>query len=290
MPIITTRDGVEFFYKDWGPRDAQPIVFHHGWPLSSDDWDNQLLFFRGKGFRVIAHDRRGHGRSSQTDTGNDMDTYAADVADLVQALDLRNAIHVGHSTGGGEVVRYVARAEPGRVSRAITISAIPPVMVKSEKNPGGTPMEVFDGFRAALAANRSQFYLDVASGPFYNFDRPGVKPIEALIRNWWRQGMMGGANAGYDCIKVFSETDLTEDLRQIEVPVLVIHSEDDQVVPYADSAPLAVKLLKNGVLRTHQGLPHGCMTTHPDLINADILGFIRGEAVGSPPVQEAALT
>ena len=290
MPTITTRDGVEIFYKDWGPRDAQPIVFHHGWPLSSDDWDNQLLFFRGKGFRVIAHDRRGHGRSSQADTGNDMDTYAADVADLVRALDLRNAIHVGHSTGGGEVVRYVARAEPGRVSRAITISAIPPVMVKSEKNPGGTPMEVFDGFRAALAANRSQFYLDVASGPFYNFDRPGVKPIEGLIRNWWRQGMMGGANAGYDCIKVFSETDLTEDLRQIEVPVLVIHSEDDQVVPYADSAPLAVKLLKNGMLRTHQGLPHGCMTTHPDLINADILGFIRGEAVGSPPVQEAALT
>jgi len=290
MPIITTRDGVEIFYKDWGPRDAQPIVFHHGWPLSSDDWDNQLLFFRSKGFRVIAHDRRGHGRSSQTDTGNDMDTYAADVADLVRALDLRDAVHVGHSTGGGEVIRYVARAEPGRVSRAITISAIPPVMVKSEKNPGGTPMEVFDGFRAALAANRSQFYLDVASGPFYNFDRPGVKPIEGLIRNWWRQGMMGGANAGYDCIKVFSETDLTEDLRQIEVPVLVIHSEDDQVVPYADSAPLAVKLLKNGTLKTHRGLPHGCMTTHPDLINADILGFIRGEAVGSPPVQEAALT
>ena len=287
MPIITTRDGAEIFYKDWGPRDAQPIVFHHGWPLSSDDWDTQLLFFRNEGFRVIAHDRRGHGRSSQTDTGNDMDTYAADVGELARKLDLKDAVHVGHSTGGGEVVRYVARADPGRVSKAITISAIPPVMVKSDKNPGGTPIEVFDGFRAALAANRSQFYLNVASGPFYNFDRPGVKPIEALIRNWWRQGMMGGANAGYDCIKVFSETDLTEDLKQIEVPVLVIHSEDDQVVPYADSAPLAVKLLKKGVLRTHRGLPHGCMTTHPDLINADMLGFIRGESDAPPRAQKA---
>jgi len=277
MPFITTRDGTEIFYKDWGPRDAQPIVFHHGWPLSSDDWDNQMLFFRGKGFRVVAHDRRGHGRSSQPDTGNDMDTYAADVMELARALDLKQAIHVGHSTGGGEVVRYVARAEPGRVAKAITISAISPVMVKSATNPGGTPIEVFDGFRAALAANRSKFYLDVASGPFYNFDRPGVTRVEALIRNWWRQGMMGGANAGFDCIKVFSETDLSEDLRRIEAPVLVIHSEDDQVVPYADSAPLAVKLLKHGTLRTHRGLPHGCMTTHPELINADILGFIRGE-------------
>ena len=263
MPFITSKDGTEIFYKDWGPRGAQTIVFHHGWPLSSDDWDNQLLFFRGKGFRVIAHDRRGHGRSAQPDTGNDMDTYAADVAELARALDLRDAIHVGHSTGGGEVARYVARAEPGRVSKAITISAI----------------QVFDGFRAALAANRSKFYLDVASGPSYNFNRPGVEPIEALIRNWWRQGMMGAANAGYDCIKVFSETDLTEDLKQINVPVLVIHSEDDQVVPYADSAPLAVKLLKNGTLKTYRGLPHGCMTTHPDLINADILAFIRGEAI-----------
>src|ERR1700722_1764154 len=285
MPTITTKDGAEIFYKDWGPREAQPIVFHHGWPLSADDWDNQLLFFRGEGFRVIAHDRRGHGRSTQTDTGNDMDTYAADVAELARALDLRDAIHVGHSTGGGEVIRYVARAEPGRVSKAITISAIPPLMVKSNNNPGGTPIAVFDGFRAALAANRSQFYLDVASGPFYNFNRPGVQPIEALVRNWWRQGMMGAANAGYDCIKVFSETDLTEDLKQINVPVLVIHSEDDQVVPYADSAPLAVKLLKNGTLKTYRGLPHGCMTTHPDLINADILAFIRGEAIAS---QQAA--
>jgi non-heme chloroperoxidase len=287
MPFITTEDGTEIFYKDWGPRDAQVIAFHHGWPLSADDWDNQLLFFRGKGFRVIAHDRRGHGRSSQSDTGNDMDTYAADVVALARALDLKDAIHVGHSTGGGEVTRYVARAEPGRVSRAVLISAIPPVMVKSDKNPGGTPIEVFDGFRAALMADRSQFYLDVAAGPFYNFNRPGVEPIEGLIRNWWRQGMMGGANAGYDCIKVFSETDLTEDLKQIDVPVLVIHSEDDQVVPYADSAPLAVKLLRNGTLKTYQGLPHGCMTTHPDLINQDILTFIQGDAANAPQAEKA---
>ena len=291
MPTINTDDGTEIFYKDWGSREAQTIVFHHGWPLSSDDWDNQLLFFRDKGFRVVAHDRRGHGRSSQADVGNDMDTYTADVIALARALDLRNAVHVGHSTGGGEVTRYVARADPGRVSKAVLISAIPPVMVKSEKNPGGTPIDVFDGFRAALAVNRSQFYLDVASGPFYNFDRPGVEPIEGLIRNWWRQGMMGGANAGYDCIKVFSETDLTEDLKQIEVPVLLIHSEDDQVVPYAASAPLAVKLLRNGTLKTYQGLPHGCMTTHPDIINADILAFVRGETVTSsqPERSEPAL-
>lgn len=287
MPFITTDDGTEIFYKDWGPRDGQTIVFHHGWPLSADDWDNQLLFFRNKGFRVIAHDRRGHGRSSQPDTGNDMDTYAADVATLVRTLDIKDAVHVGHSTGGGEVTRYVARAEPGRVSKAILISAIPPVMVKSDANPGGTPIELFDGFRAALLANRAQFYLDIASGPFYNFDRPGVKPIEGLIRNWWRQGMMGGANAGYDCIKVFSETDLSEDLKQIDVPVLVIHSEDDQIVPYADSAPLAVKLLRNGTLKTYQGLPHGCMTTHADLINADILAFITQDAATAPRAESA---
>jgi non-heme chloroperoxidase len=286
MPFITTDDGTDIFYKDWGPRGAQTIMFHHGWPLSADDWDNQLLFFRDKGFRVIAHDRRGHGRSGQPDTGNDMDTYAADVIELARALDLKDAIHVGHSTGGGEVARYVARAEPGRVSKAVLISAIPPVMVKSDTNPGGTPIEVFDGFRTALMANRSQFYLDVASGPFYNFNKPGVEPIQGLIDNWWRQGMMGGANAGYDCIKVFSETDLTEDLKQIDVPVLVIHSEDDQVVPYADSGPLAVKLLRNGTLKTYQGLPHGCMTTHPDLINADILAFIGGETT-SPQIEKA---
>jgi non-heme chloroperoxidase len=290
MPFITTKDGTEIFYKDWGPRGAQTIVFHHGWPLSADDWDNQLLFFRGKGFRVVAHDRRGHGRSGQPDTGNDMDTYAADVIELARALDLKDAIHVGHSTGGGEVARYVARAEPGRVSKAITISAINPLMVKTEANPGGTPIEVFDGFRAALLANRSQFYIDVASGPFYNFNRPGVKTIDALIRNWWRQGMMGGANGGYDCIKVFSETDLSEDLKQIDVPVLIIHSEDDQVVPYADSAPVAVKLLKHGTLKTYKGLPHGCMTTHPDLINADILAFVRGEPLAPAPTSAEPAT
>src|SRR4051794_22334413 len=246
MAYITTSDGTEIFYKDWGPKSAQPIVFHHGWPLSADDWDPQLMFFLGEGYRVVAHDRRGHGRSSQTDTGNEMDTYADDVKQLVAALDLRNAIHIGHSTGGGEVAHYVARADPGRVSKAILISAVPPLMVKTEGNPGGTPIEAFDAYRAGVAANRAQIYLDIASGPFYGFNRTGVLPMEGVIRNWWRQGMMGGIKAQYDCIKVFSETDLTEDLKQIDVPVLVIHSEDDQVVPYADSAPLAVKLLKDG--------------------------------------------
>ena len=285
MPTITTRDGTEIFYKDWGPRDAQPIVFHHGWPLSADDWDNQMLFFSGKGYRVIAHDRRGHGRSEQTDGGNEMDTYAADVADLVEKLDLRNAIHVGHSTGGGEVAHYTARAEPGRVAKAVLLDAVPPVMVKKDSNPGGTPIEVFDGYRAAVAANRSQIYLDTASGPFYGFNRPGAKVSEGLIYNWWRQGMMGSAKAHYECIKAFSETDFTEDLKKIEVPVLVIHSEDDQIVPYADSAPLAVKLLKNGTLKTYKDLPHGCAQTHPDLINADILNFIEGRAVAEAAEQ-----
>lgn len=279
MTMFTTSDGTQIYYKDWGPKDAQVIMFHHGWPLSADDWDNQLMFFRLQGFRVIAHDRRGHGRSDQTDTGNDMDTYAADAIELARALDLRDAIHVGHSTGGGEVTRYVARTDPGRASKAVLVSAIPPVMVKKESNPGGTPIEVFDGLRSSLAANRSQFYLDVASGPFYNYDRQGVQPVEGNIRNWWRQGMMGGAKAHYDCIAVWSETDLTEDLKHIDVPVLLIHSEDDQVVPYADAAPLAVKLLKNGTLKTYKDIPHGCITTHPDLINADILAFIRGEQV-----------
>jgi len=280
MPFFTTRDGTEIFYKDWGPKDAQPIVFSHGWPLSADDWDNQLMFFHGQGYRVVAHDRRGHGRSSQTDGGNDMDTYVADLLELTDHLDLKNAIHVGHSTGGGEVARYTARAAPGRVARSVLLDAIPPVMVKKESNPMGTPIEVFDGFREALAHNRAQFYLDVASGPFYNFDKEGVRPIEGLIRNWWRQGMMGSVKGGYECIKVFSETDFTEDLRSIEVPVLVIHSEDDQIVPYADSAPLSVQLLKHGSLKTYKGLPHGCHATHPDLINADILAFARGEQVG----------
>jgi len=280
MAFITTQDGTDIFYKDWGSKSAQAIVFHHGWPLSSDDWDNQLMFFLGQGYRVIAHDRRGHGRSTQTDTGNDMDTYAEDVKALARALDLRNAIHVGHSTGGGEVVHYVARAEPGRVSKAVLISAVPPVMVKSDANPGGTPLEAFDAYRAGVAGNRAQVYLDIASGPFYGFNRTGVLPMDGVIRNWWRQGMMGGIKAHYDCIKAFSETDFTEDLKQIDMPVLLIHSEDDQIVPYADSAPLAVKLLQKGELKTYSSFPHGCMTTHPDEINHDILAFVRGEQVG----------
>jgi non-heme chloroperoxidase len=276
MPFFTTRDGTEIFYKDWGPRDAQPIVFHHGWPLSSDDWDNQLMFFLNEGFRVIAHDRRGHGRSTQTDTGNDMDTYADDLIQLAAALDLRDAVHVGHSTGGGEATHYVARAEPGRVSKLVLIGAVPPVMVKKDSNPGGTPIEAFDGYRSALAANRAQLYLDIASGPFYGYNRPGAVPSEGIIRNWYRQGMMGGIKAHYDCIKAFSETDFTDDLRSITQPVLLIHGEDDQVVPYADSAPLAAELLSNGTLKNYPGLPHGCMTTHPELINRDILDFVRG--------------
>ncbi|WP_164781018.1 alpha/beta fold hydrolase [Sinorhizobium meliloti] len=275
MNSITTKDGTHIFYKDWGPKDAQPVVFHHGWPLSADDWDNQMLYFLGKGYRVIAHDRRGHGRSSQTSGGNDMDTYAADVAALAEALDLRDAIHIGHSTGGGEVTRYVARHGKGRVAKAVLISAIPPVMVKSAKNPGGLPIEVFDGYRAALAANRAQLYLDIASGPFYGFNRPGAAVSEGTIRNWWRQGMMGGANAHYECIKVFSETDFTEDLQIIDVPVLVMHGSDDQVVPIADSAELSVKLLKDGKLKVYDGYPHGMFTTHADVINADLLAFIK---------------
>jgi non-heme chloroperoxidase len=289
MTSITTKDGAKIFYKDWGPKDAQPIVFHHGWPLSADDWDNQMLFFLKEGFRVVAHDRRGHGRSSQTSEGNEMDTYASDVAELVAALGLRRAIHVGHSTGGGEVAHYVARAELGRVAKAVLIDAVPPVMVKKESNPGGTPIEMFDQFRAALAANRAQFYLDIPTGPFYGFNRPGAKVSEGLIQNWWRQAMMGSAKAGYECIKAFSETDFTEDLRAIDVPVLVIHSEDDQIVPYADSAPLTVKLLKNGTLRTYKDLPHGVCQTHPEIVNADILAFLRGEELGvEEPVIVAA--
>jgi len=289
MPFITVPDGTEIFYKDWGPKDAQPIVFHHGWPLSSDDWDNQLMFFLGQGYRVVAHDRRGHGRSTQTDTGNDMDTYVEDVKALARALDLKNAIHVGHSTGGGEVAHYVARAEPGRVAKAVLISAVPPVMLKSDANPGGTPLEAFDAYRAGVAGNRAQIYLDIASGPFYGFNRTGVLPMDGVIRNWWRQGMMGGIKAQYDCIKAFSETDFTEDLKQIDLPVLLIHSEDDQIVPYADSAPLAVKLLRNGQLKTYTSFPHGCMTTHPDEINHDVLSFVRGEQVGTAAEAAAPL-
>ena len=273
MNAITTKDGTEIFYKDWGS--GQPIVFHHGWPLSSDDWDNQMLFFLDKGYRVIAHDRRGHGRSTQTDNGNVMDTYAADVAELVAALDLKDAIHIGHSTGGGEVTRYVARHGKGRVAKVVLMSAVPPIMVKSEKNPGGTPIEVFDGFRAGLAANRAQSYIDIASGPFYGFNRPGAKIVEGLIRNWWRQGMMGGAKAHYDCIKAFSETDFTEDLKLIDVPVLLMHGDDDQVVPIADAALLGIKLVKKGTLKVYKGLPHGMFATHPEIINPDLLAFIQ---------------
>ncbi|WP_370576872.1 alpha/beta fold hydrolase [Paracoccus sp. PAR01] len=275
MSYVTTSDGTEIFYKDWGPREAQAIVFHHGWPLSSDDWDSQMMFFLDKGFRVIAHDRRGHGRSTQTFTGNEMDTYAADVAALTDQLDLKGAIHVGHSTGGGEVARYVARAKPGRVAKAVLIGAVPPLMVKTEANPGGLPIEVFDGFRAAFLANRAQFFKDVPSGPFYGYNRPGAAPSQGVIENWWRQGMMGGAKAHYDCIKAFSETDFTEDLKAISVPVLVMHGDDDQIVPYADSAPLSAKLLKNGVLKTYPGFDHGMCTTHPDVINADLLAFFQ---------------
>ncbi|ESX49198.1 chloroperoxidase [Mesorhizobium sp. LSHC426A00] len=271
---ITTKDGTEIFYKDWGT--GQPIVFHHGWPLSSDDWDAQMLFFLSKGYRVIAHDRRGHGRSTQTDTGNEMDTYAADVAELAAHLDLKDAIHVGHSTGGGEVARYVAKyGSGGRVAKAALLGAVPPIMLKTASNPGGLPIEVFDGFRSAQAANRAQFFHDVAAGPFYGFNRPGAQVSQAVVENWWRQGMMGGTKAHYDCIKTFSETDFTDDLKAIEVPVLVMHGDDDQIVPITDSALLAVKLLKKGELKVYKGFPHGMATTHADVINADLLAFFK---------------
>jgi non-heme chloroperoxidase len=277
MPYVTTADGTEIFYKDWGTKDATPIVFHHGWPLSADDWDAQMMFFVGKGYRVIAHDRRGHGRSTQTWEGNEMDTYAADVAALTDHLDLQGAIHIGHSTGGGEVAHYVARAKPGRVAKAVLIGAVPPIMLKTDSNPGGLPIEVFDGFRTAQNANRAQFFLDIASGPFYGFNRPGAKVSEGTIRNWWRQGMMGGAKAHYDCIKAFSETDFTEDLKTIDVPVLLMHGTDDQIVPIADSALIGINLLKHGTLKTYEGFPHGMCTTEPDTINADLLAFIEGD-------------
>ena len=271
--FVKIQDGTEIYYKDWGK--GQPIVFHHGWPLSADDWDNQMLFFLAQGFRVVAHDRRGHGRSSQTDNGNDMDTYASDVAAVVRHLGLQNAIHIGHSTGGGEVARYVARYGKGHVSKAVLIGAVPPVIVKSEKNPGGTPVEVYNGLRAQLVENRAQFYLDLPSGPFYGFNRPGAKVSQGIIDNWWRQGMTGGALPQYECIKAFSETDFTEDLKVIDVPVLVQHGEDDQIVPIDDSAKLTIKLLKHGTLKTYPGYPHGMATTHPEVINADILEFIK---------------
>ncbi|MFD8726324.1 alpha/beta fold hydrolase [Streptomyces sp. NPDC059629] len=272
MPTITTADGTEIFYKDWGQ--GRPIVFSHGWPLSSDDWDTQLLFFLNRGYRVIAHDRRGHGRSAQVDRGHDMDHYADDLAALAGHLDLRDAVHVGHSTGGGEVVRYLARHGEGRAVKAVLIAAVPPLMVQTEANPGGLPKEVFDGLQDQVARRRSQFYREMPAGPFYGFNRPGVEPSEALIQNWWRQGMTGGAKAHYDGIVAFSQTDFTEDLKKITIPVLVMHGDDDQVVPYADSAPLAADLLKNGTLKTYPGFPHGMPTTQADVINADLLAFI----------------
>ncbi|WP_099052174.1 alpha/beta fold hydrolase [Pannonibacter phragmitetus] len=275
MATIKTQDGTNIFYKDWGPKDAQPVVFHHGWPLSGDDWDNQMLYFLEQGYRVIAHDRRGHGRSDQTDTGNEMDTYANDVVELARALNLKNAIHIGHSTGGGEVARYAARAEKGRIAKAILIGAVPPVMVRSEANPDGIPLEVFDGFRAALVANRAQFFLDIPSGPFFGFNREGAKVSQGQIQNWWRQGMMGGAKAHYDCIKAFSETDFTEDLKALTIPVLLMHGEDDQIVPISNSAHKAIKLLKNGTLKTYPGLSHAPFATHPEVINPDLLAFAR---------------
>ncbi|HIG7755281.1 TPA: alpha/beta fold hydrolase [Klebsiella pneumoniae] len=277
MAFVTTQDGVNIYFKDWGPKEAQPIVFHHGWPLSADDWDNQMLFFLAEGFRVIAIDRRGHGRSDQVSEGHDMDHYAADVSAVVEHLDLHNAVHVGHSTCGGQVARYVARyGQPqGRVAKAVLISAVPPLMVKTEQNPGGTPIEVFDGFRKALAANRAQFYLDVASGPFYGFNRDGAEISQGTIQNWWRQGMIGSAKAHYEGIKAFSETDQTEDLKSITLPVLVMQGDDDQVVPYKNAAILQDKLLPNSQLKIYPGFPHGMHTSHADTINADLLAFIR---------------
>ncbi|MCD0500262.1 alpha/beta hydrolase [Achromobacter sp. MY14] len=278
MSTITTSDGVQIFFKDWGPKTAQPLMFHHGWPLSSDDWDTQMLYFVNKGFRVIAHDRRGHGRSSQVSEGHDMDHYAADASAVAVHLDLRNAVHIGHSTGGGEVARYVAKfGQPqGRVAKAVLVSAVPPLMVKTEGNPGGLPIEVFDGFRDALAANRTQFFLDVAAGPFYGFNRSGAKVSQGVINNWWRQGMAGSALAHYQGIKAFSETDQTEDLKAITVPTLLMHGDDDQIVPIDDASRLAVKLLKNGTLKVYEGFPHGMLTTHAEVINPDLLAFIKG--------------
>ncbi|MCD2167444.1 alpha/beta fold hydrolase [Comamonas koreensis] len=277
MSFATTKDGVQIFYKDWGPKEAQPIVFHHGWPLSADDWDNQMLFFVAKGFRVIAHDRRGHGRSSQVSEGHDMDHYAADASAVAEHLNLKNAIHVGHSTGGGEVARYVAQfgQTQGRVAKAALISSVPPLMVKTPTNPGGTPVEVFDGFRTALAANRAQFYIDVPSGPFYGYNRPGAKPVQGTIQNWWRQGMMGSAKAHYEGIKAFSETDQTADLKAITVPTLVLQGDDDQVVPYENAAVLQDKLLAHSELKIYKGYSHGMHTENADAINADLLAFIQ---------------
>jgi non-heme chloroperoxidase len=277
MPFVTTKDSVEIFFKDWGPKNAQPIVFHHGWPLSSDDWDAQMLFFVQKGYRVVAHDRRGHGRSSQVSDGHDMDHYAADAFAVAEALDLKNAVHIGHSTGGGEVARYVAKhGEPaGRVAKAVLVSAVPPLMLKTEANPEGLPLDVFDGLRSALAANRSQFFMDLPSGPFYGFNREGATVHQGVIQNWWRQGMMGSAKAHYEGIKAFSETDQTDDLKAISVPTLVLHGEDDQIVPIGDAALKSIKLLKNGTLKTYPGFSHGMLTVNADVLNSDLLAFVQ---------------
>jgi non-heme chloroperoxidase len=273
--FITAKDDAQIFYKDWGSKTAQPVVFHHGWPLSADDWDSQMMFFLLQGYRVIAHDRRGHGRSTQTDTGNNYEAYASDVVTLTEHLDLKSAIHVGHSAGGGEVARYVALAKPGRVAKAVLVSSVAPVMLKSPTNPGGLPMEVFDGLSGGVATQRAEFFRDVASGPFYGFNRQGAKPSPAIVDNWWRQGMMGGAKAQYDCIKSIAGTEFTEDLKKIDVPVLVLHGEDDQIVPIDNSARQAIKLLKYGTLKTYPSFPHGMPTTHADVINPDLLAFFK---------------
>ena len=275
METVRTKDGLEIFFKDWGPRNAQPIMFHHGWPLSADDWDTQMIFFLNHGFRVVAHDRRGHGRSTQSSDGHDMDHYADDAAAVVERLDLRNTVHVGHSTGGGEVARYLARHGESRASKAALISSVPPIMVKTAANPFGLPKSVFDDLQAQLAASRTNFYYELASGPFYGYNRPGAKASQAIIWNWWRQGMMGGAKAHYDGIVAFSQTDFTEDLKKISIPVLVMHGDDDQIVPCADSGPLSAKLLKHSTLKTYKGFPHGMPTTEAPTINADLLAFVR---------------
>ena len=277
MSYVTTKDGTQIFYKDWGPKDAQPIVFHHGWPLSADDWDTQMLFFLANGYRVVAHDRRGHGRSAQVSDGHDMAHYAADAAAVVDHLDLRDAVHIGHSTGGGQVAAYVARhgLPAGRVAKAVLVSAVPPIMLKTERYPGGLPIEVFDGLRAGLAANRAQFFRDVAAGPFYGFNRPGAKVDDGVIDNWWRQGMMGSAKAHYEGIKAFSETDQTDDLKAIAVPTLVLHGDDDQIVPYKNAGVLQAEILPNATLKIYEGFPHGMLTTHADILNADLLAFVK---------------
>jgi len=275
MSTVTTKDGTQIYFKDWGPKNAQPLMFHHGWPLSADDWDNQMLFFLANGYRVVAHDRRGHGRSSQVSDGHDMDHYAADAAAVVEHLDLRNAIHIGHSTGGGEATRYVARHGKGRVAKLVLIGAVPPLMVKTPSNPGGMPKEVLDGLRQQFAANRAQFSLDFASGPFYGYNRPGAKVSQGVIQNWWRQTMIGSAKAQYDSTYAFSETDFTEDLKVIEAPTLVMHGDDDQIVPIADSAPLSAKLLRKSTLKIYPKFPHGMCTTHAEVVNGELLKFMR---------------